>query len=199
MKRTFSCVAGIVFVAISVQCLTAAPILTVTALPETSAPWPAGTTFGTFTSQTANALAPFSGQSVQFRGTNQGGSTETLNGAGLVARYQLSYSEAVTISSIVVQGAAFNGPNSILRLLNAGRGVLSTTPTFGGNTFQTITLNTPGATGSLFFLDEFDTSTTWRFRSSVTVNAVPEPGTLSLLAGACLALLSFRRKLNRTT
>jgi hypothetical protein len=187
-----------VFATMCLRSGTAGPILTVSVLPETSASWPAGTTFGAgFTSQSASALAPFSGQSVQLRGTQQGGSTETLNGAGLVYRYELDYDQAVTISSIVVQGAAFNGPNSILRLLNAQRTVLDSIATSGGNTFQTFTLNTPGATGTVFFLDEFDTSTTWRFRSDITINAAavaPEPGSLCLLAASCLALIGLRRR-----
>jgi hypothetical protein len=188
-----------VFATMCLRSVTAGPILTVSVLPETSASWPAGTTFGSiFTSQSASALAPFSGQSVQLRGTQQGGSTETLNGAGLVYRYELDYDQPVFISSIVVQGAAFNGPNSVLRLLNAQHTVLDSTATFGGNTFQTITLNTPGATGSVFFLDEFDTSSTWRYRSNITINATavaPEPGSLCLLAAGCIVLTGLRRRL----
>jgi len=162
-----------------------APVLTVVAQAETSAAWPAGTEFHGFVSQTADPLSPFSGQSIQFRGTETGGSSEALNGAGLIYRYLLSYSEPVTLSSVVVDGAAFNGPDSVLRLLDADQNVLFATPTFGGNTFQTITLNTPGATGTSFFLDEFDTSIGWRYRSGITINAVPaavpEPSTMALV------------------
>ena len=57
-----------VFAIMCLRSATAGPIMTVSVLPETSASWPAGTTSGTgFTSQSASALAPFSGQSVQLR------------------------------------------------------------------------------------------------------------------------------------
>jgi hypothetical protein len=153
---------------------------TVTLQPESSGTYPAGTSFSGFVSQTGDPCAPWSGQSVHFLGWEAGGSSEELPGTGsrLVYRYKLDYGQQVSISSVVIQGAAFqgtdccpqvNGPAEI-RLLDTNKNVLSTLQTNSGNSFQTYTMPTPGSTGQVFYLDEFTTSATWRYRSSIVVN-----------------------------
>ena len=82
---------------------------TVTALSETSATYPADTDFDGFVSQSGDPIAPWSGTSVHFLGTDVGGSTEMLGGSSLVYRYRLEFDEIATLTSISVSGAAFNG------------------------------------------------------------------------------------------
>jgi hypothetical protein len=144
---------------------------TVTTMPESSTTFAAGTNFSGFVSQTNNPLGPFSGQPATFVGWQQtGGSAETLNGAHLVYRYKLQFNQQTSLASVTVSGAAFNGPNNVLRVLDANSNVLATLSTSGGNSYQTFVL-TVNQTGTVFYLDEFDTSTTWRYRDRITVNA----------------------------
>jgi hypothetical protein len=153
---------------------------TVTLQPESSGTYPANTNWAGFVSQTSDPCAPWSGQSVHFLGWRVGGSSEELPGTDshLVYRYELDYGQQVTISSVVVQGAAFQGDDCCpqlhgpaeIRLLDANKNVLFTQQTNSGNSFQTYTLSTPGAIGQVFYLDEFTTSVVWRYRSSIVVN-----------------------------
>jgi hypothetical protein len=116
-------------------------------------------------------LGPFSGQAATFVGWQQsGGSSEALNGAFLVYRYRLQFPDVVQLNSISVSGAAFNGLNSVIRVLDSNRNVLATLATSGGNTYQSFTIPV-NQQGTVFYLDEFDTSTTWRYRDHITVSA----------------------------
>jgi len=150
------------------------PNFTVTALPETSGSYPVGTNFDGFISQSDDPIAPWSGTSVQFLGTDVGGSTEMLGAASLVYRYRLEFDQVAMLTSISVSGAAFNGPDRILRVLDENMNVLGTVATSGGNSFRTHTVVLPDVTGTVFFVDEFDTSSHWRYRESFTVNG-PRP------------------------
>ena len=148
------------------------PDFTITALSESSATWPVGTDEEGFVSQSDDPVAPWSGTSVQFRGTDQGGSTETLGLASLVYRYRLEFNQVAELTSISPAGAAFNGPDSILRVLDENMNVLGTWETFGGNRFETHTVEIPSVQGTVFFIEEFDSSTNWRYREIITVDAV---------------------------
>src|SRR6185436_15659994 len=114
-------------------------------------------------SDTADPLGPFSGHSVAFTGSST-----------RVFRYRLSFSAPVRIDSIVLQARAVNPPGNLLRLLDSSEVVIASTPTVtSSNNAVTTTLNTPGATGTVFFLEEFDGSQNVRFRSSIVVNYAP--------------------------
>src|SRR5262249_17431631 len=55
-------------------------------------------------------------------------------------------------------------------VLDGNQNVLATLATTGGNSYQTFQLPV-NKSGSVFFVDEFDTSTTWRYRDRIVVNA----------------------------
>jgi hypothetical protein len=147
------------------------PALVLAVDAGTSATFPVGTTNDGFVSSSADPLAPFSGQSVHFRGYPLGGgSSETLvDGATryLVYRVRLDFGRQVTISSLLLEGAAFNG--SQFRVLDASRNVLwSYKHATTGNVFQSFTVN-PLVTGQTFYLEEWDWSTYYRYRSRTAV------------------------------
>jgi hypothetical protein len=194
-------------VALAAQVSYASLILTEITEPESSATFPANTSILVFpsmftvTSQTADPLGPFSGESVSFEGFAQpGGSQELLPGSTtqfLIYRFELMFNQPVDISSIAVTGVAFN--DDVLRLLDSNRNVLDSVTSFAGNNFATLTLNTPGVTGRTFFLDEFDLSSFFRYRSDIVVNAtaVPEPATLWMLLGVIALIVLMRVRANR--
>jgi hypothetical protein len=181
--------------------MTAAPILTVTVLPNSSGTYPVGTSFFSGeVAQTTNPIGPFSGQAVQFIGWNTpGGSHMSLNGgpcgACLVYQYELSFDQPVDLSSITFTGDAFNG--STFQLISPTLGLLDTAQFSSGNVGHPVSFifNTPGATGTSFILDEFDFSTVWRYRSDIVVNAsaAPEPGSAALIPGSLLLMLAYRK------
>jgi hypothetical protein len=188
---------GLILVGVAVQSAEAA-LFTATSEPETSATWPAGDVevgLGS-TSDTADPLGPFSGQVVHFRGTGTGGNTtDTLNGASLVYRYRLEFPSPHEINSIQVDGAAFNGPDSVLRLLDSGMNLIaSETTDHIANGTGSIFMAPGNPVGTVFFLEEYDTSTAKRVRSNITLTAIPEPSTLLLAGLGLLGLLSFRRR-----
>ncbi len=133
-----------------------------------SARYPAGTSFTdlgeTFTSTTDDPLGPFSGQSVMYRGLNQGGDAQ-------VYRYRLDFAQEVTLDSIVFEGAAWF--NSSIHLLDEQDIQLKSIVSLpGGNSFQRHVLVASGITGRTFFLEETNGDTIWRYRSRIEVNAV---------------------------
>lgn len=143
---------------------------TLTLLPETCPSFSSGTNIEGFVSQSHNPLAPWSGISVHFLGTKECINHERLGAASLIYRYRLEFDKVTSLTSITVSGAAFNGPNSILRVLDENMKVLGTVNTFGGNSLQRHTVTLHGVEGKIFFVDEFDTSTDWRFRQNIVVN-----------------------------
>ncbi len=164
---------------------------TVSILPESSTTYPSNTTRGGLTSNTNDPLAPFSGNSVHFVGfQQQGGSSETRGNAWLVYRARLDFDTDVVLHSIGVAGAGDHTGDSVLRLLDENMVEIATTDLTGFNVLGTHTLDAGGVIGNLFFLDEFDRSTTWRYRSLTNINFVPEPSTLGVLAFATLILFS---------
>lgn len=175
INATLLLVAGL-----SLQAQQQAPKPTITVEPESSPTWPAFTNWVGFVSATDDPLGPFSGSSVHFRGWQYGGSGELLPGSPssrLVYRYKLEYPENVKIKSVKVQGAAFQGDDpplvgpAAIRLLDSSKKVLSMVFTGSGNVFASYTLNNSGPAGKVFYLDEFTTSTTWRYRSNISVTA----------------------------
>ncbi len=116
--------------------------------------------------------------SVTFQGTDACPDAEKLGDASLIYRYRIQFNEVTQLNSVAVTGAAFNGPDNVLRVLDESMNVLATMDTTGGNTFRTTILNLHGVEGTVFFVDEFDTSTTWRFRQSIVINGAPTLGNL---------------------
>jgi CSLREA domain-containing protein len=129
-----------------------------------------GTDFCGFISQSADPLAPWSGSSVHFKGTNECGFSEKIGEASLIYRYRLEFEDVTQLISVAVSGAAFNGSDNVLRVLDKDMNVISMTYTFGGNSFQTVYLTLQDVEGEIFYIDEFDTSSTWRFRQSIVIN-----------------------------
>jgi hypothetical protein len=50
------------------------------------------------------------------------------------------------------------------------------------------TLDTPGAVGTSFSVQLFDTSTTWTYVSDIVINTTPEPATALLVVAGLSAL-----------
>lgn len=144
---------------------------TLTVLPETCATYDSDTDFEGFISESKDPLAPWSGTSVHFVGTDECGSPETSGEASLIYRYRLEFADETQLTSIMVAGAAFNGPDNVLRVLDEDMNILGTMNTFGGNSFQTAIITLQDVMGKVFYIDEFDTSTTWRFRQSIVINS----------------------------
>jgi CSLREA domain-containing protein len=130
----------------------------------------AGTDIDGYISQSDDPLAPWSGSSVHFKGTGECSSPEMLGEASLIYRYRLEFVENTQLTSVAVSGAAFNGPDNVLRVLDEGGEVVGMTNTYGGNSFQTPMVLLEGVEGRVFYIDEFDTSSAWRYRESFTLN-----------------------------
>ena len=145
---------------------------TITILPESSPLWQAGIDFDGFVSSSSNPLAPFYDQPVHFQGWQVGGSQEQRLNAYLVYRARIEFPQSVRLGSVMVSGAAFNGPDSVIRVLDSNMREIAVQPTFGGNSHNVNTL-VMNALGSVFYLDEFDTSTTWRYRDSIRLEWEP--------------------------
>jgi CSLREA domain-containing protein len=145
---------------------------TVTAMEETCPTYPAETGFDDFVSGSDDPVAPWSWTSVHFVGTD-GCSNEMLGAASLIYRYRLEFTEETQLTSIAVAGAAFNGPGSVLRVLDEDKNVLGSTDTFGGNFFTVHFVTLQNVVGKVFFIEEFDTSSTWRYRERILINASP--------------------------
>jgi len=135
-----------------------APSVTVVAA---SATYPAGTEEGGFTSTTDDPLGPFSGQAVMFRGNNVGGVPQ-------VYKYRIDFAQEVTLDSIVVEGAAWAGDT--IGLTDALGNEIKTIQVTGGNSFHSHVLDVPGTIGRTFFLEEINSDTNWRYRSSIEVS-----------------------------
>lgn len=168
---------------------------TVTPDPSSSALYALGTSFNGFASRSDQLSAPLGGTAVQFRGTQTGGnSSNTLNSAYLIYRYRLDFDKPVSIESVQLSGVAFNGPNSVFRLLDAATNPIAVWATSGGNNYQTFSWTPPPTIGTTFYVDEYDTSSTWRYRDSIRVGfastnlAIPLPRTLELTAGQWVGL-----------
>ncbi|NWF85363.1 MAG: hypothetical protein HXY18_16230 [Bryobacteraceae bacterium] len=136
-------------------------------------------------------MAPFSGVSVHFRGHQQGGSPERLDGSSsgpyLVFRFQLEFSEPAPLYSFLIEGAAFNG--AVFRLLDENEIELERDYwPVSGNIFQTIVYEGMPFYGQQFYLEEYDWSSHWRYVSNIEVNTIPEPGAAALLGCGLIAL-----------
>jgi hypothetical protein len=137
-----------------------APTVTVVAA---SATHPAGEERGGFTSMTDDPLGPFAGQSVMFRGTGNGGLPQLY-------RYQIDFDQDVALDSIVVEGAAWGGGDSISLFDGQGIEIKTINVSNGGNSFHRQVLTLSGVVGRTFFLEEINTDSDWRYRSNIEVN-----------------------------
>ena len=72
--------------------------------------------------------------------------------------------------------AAFNGSTSILRVLDENMNVLGSVLTSGGNSIRTYSVKLENVIGTVFHVDEFDTSTDWRYRSHIVFNGATALG-----------------------
>ncbi len=127
----------------------------------------AGTNQSGLVSTTHNRLGPFSGQPVHFKGTGMGGT-------GLIYRYRLNFDQTVEISSIIVHGAAWR--EDYITLLDENMDELVRVDTSGGNSFQTFQLTPDNGEGKIFYLEEYNTDTGFRYRSNIDVDfSVVEP------------------------
>ena len=138
-----------------------------------SGTYPAGTEIpgddGIYISVSDDPLGPFSDQPVHFLGTESGGVPQ-------IYRYRLDFERDVQLNSIVVSGAAWWGnPFGVIRVLAADESELVVFPVpippLGANAFQNVMIDVPSAVGSTFYLEEYSTATSWRYRSRILVNA----------------------------
>ena len=158
--------------------------MTITTMPESSPPWPAGSReFYGIPAQTDDPLGPWHNQAAVYRGYAAGGSSEQLNGAWLVYRFRIDFAQATAVTSVTVHGSGDYGSGgnaAVFRLLDANRNVLamrSTSdvsccpPSTPFNASNTYSVNVPGggAIGTTFFIDEFDYSTNARYRDHIVV------------------------------
>jgi len=166
---------------LSVPLLADSPL--VTALPESSATYPAGTVFDGFGSTEADPRAPFGARTVHFLGWGSGGSLEQRGGAYLIYRVRIEFNEEVTLNGVTVTGAGHQDGDAVLRLLDTDLNEIAVQPTTGFNTIGRHTLSAGGAVGSVFVLDEFDHSTTWRYRGAIEldVSGASGPPTLTVM------------------
>ena len=151
----------------------ASPVLgnfTITALSETCPIYPAMENMEGFISDSDDPLAPWSGVSILFQGTDNCPGRDMIGSASLIYRYRLEFEKVTKLTSITVSGAAFWGPNNVLRVLDENRNVVGNVYTFGGNTIQTQVVTLQDVEGKIFFVEEFDTSSAWRFRQRIVVN-----------------------------
>jgi hypothetical protein len=95
----------------------------------------------------------------------------------------------------VFTGDAFNG--AVFELLNSSNAVIDSLAVSSGNVGHnvTYTLLTPGAVGTSFGLELFDSSTFWTFVNDIQVNPTPEPATcFMVLAGLGVLGARWRRR-----
>lgn len=177
-----------------------ASLISVVANPDTSATYPVGTFFEAGeVAATTNPIGPFSGEAVQFKGWESGGSTLPLSGSScpcLVFSYALTFSGPTIITSISFTGDAFNG--ATFELLSSTNAVLDSLSVSSGNVGHavTYTMLTPGASGTTFTLDLYDDSSAWTYVSDITGTTAPEPATyLMVLLGVAAIVWTRRRSL----
>lgn len=150
---------------------------TATFLSASSETYPAGTTFiwgqATNTAATADPAGPFLAEPCIFKGYQQGGSQEQLGGLYLVYRMRLDFDGPFSLNSITEIGSGATNNGSFLRVMDTNMVVLSSnqlaTPVNISATNQ-IALNLQAAS---FIIDEFDNSTTWRYRQQLIVSSTP--------------------------
>lgn len=143
---------------------------------------PAGTlaACGVLFSQTADPFGPFYGQSVELNGSGLPSGfcgpvrCELLH---LLYRFRIDFKQPVKINSVDIVGLGdytSGGNAAVLRLLDANSQPLATLSTsYLGAGFcvpQAYSLNANGVTGTTFFIDEFDYSTTSAYRSHIGIN-----------------------------
>ena len=129
---------------------------------DASPTYPAGTDFEGFVSTTDDALGPFFGETVHFRGTALGGVLQ-------VYRYRLDFDEPVTLRSVLVEGAAW--ADDVIRLFDEGNNLISEVDaSAGSHEFQSVEIPGNGAIGRTFFLEEINGDQAWRYRSKIVVD-----------------------------
>ena len=135
---------------------------------SSSSIYPADTTNGAFTSSTADPLAPFSNQSVTFRGIWQGGNITVYD-------YQIDCSIPCRITNVNIEGAAW--ASSTLAFYNGDKSLLlgSTSTGHPGSVFKSYNIDMNSNTNYLtqFRLVETNSDTHWRYRSLFKLTQIP--------------------------
>ena len=117
-----------------------------------------------FVSRTTDPLGPFSGVPVQFKGMHFGGQD-------LIARYRLEFDEPVILDTVSIQGTAWR--DDVIRILDEDMSIMATADAAAdGNPFQSVVIKAPREEGRVFYLEEFNSDTDWRYRSSIHINLV---------------------------
>jgi len=104
-------------------------------------------------------------------------------------QFRIDFKQPVKINSVDIVGLGdytSGGNAAVLRLLNANSQPLATlSTTYLGAGFcspQAYSLNANGVTGTTFFIDEFDYSTTSAYRSHIGINFTPVNSTALAIA-----------------
>lgn len=153
--------------------------LTLSVDPVSSGTYPAGTQFRSWISSTADPLGHYMGESVFFLGWRTGGSSQVLGDAHLVYRIRIDSNSPISLVSISMTGAGDHTGDSVLRVLDSGFNVIGVTDLTGLNQLGTWTVNLPSVRGATFYLEEYDRSTTYRWRELLEIIYVGAPAATS--------------------
>ena len=104
---------------------------------------------------------------------------ETLNGAHLVYRFRIDFTQAVHLDAVAVSGLgdySSGGSNAVLRILDANRNVVAVLSTTRQPccTQGSYLLTPSNISGQTFFVDEFDYSTNGRYRDHIALSYRPQ-------------------------
>jgi hypothetical protein len=164
----------------------AAAQFTVTFLPESSATYPVGTTNDGNVSQTTNSAGPFSDVACTFKGYDAGGSSVKLDNEYLVYRFRVDFTQDVVLNSFTEIGSGWQ-VGSFWRVLDTNNNVIfSNTLAYAPNIMVT-NETSPNVHGTSFIIDEFDGSSTWRYRQQFVLAYTSLPGLASTLNIALFA------------
>ncbi len=171
---------------------------------EQGAAWPAGTDWGIGPSQSDVLAAPFGGQSIYYVGRNTGGPSETLNGAYLIHRTRIEFDALVDLDGVNFSAAGHHDNQAQARLLDETLSEIASVPLTGYNVFGNFSIVNANAVGKVFYLEEYDYSTDYRYRDDYlfdyTFHSLPEAGAIVPVAASTLiALGAIQRRRNSSS